>query len=189
MIGLTPPTWVTSDPWPVPRRAPDKPLCDEIAEALRLHREDLIAAGEVAVIERLERLSKHTWHPDRPVEDFRALIDDFAADLSGFSASVLDEAVAEYRRANRWFPHVADLTAICKRLTTERSRRLWRLERVLWAKAEMGRKAETGGYQSYTLEQKIEHHQMMEGYWRERGDLDRVEAERLARETLLAQKS
>lgn len=115
--------------------------------------------GFDTAVSLLTRLAMHFWQPDRPMSHFDPLIEDYGDDLAGYPLDVLQEAMAVWRRREKWFPKVSELLTICEEVVGPRSIRLARLERMLWRQALPDHRPRR--YKDLSEEEKAAHERMM----------------------------
>jgi hypothetical protein len=81
-------------------------------------------SAERQISDSINKLLSHYWIPEQPLNISRMAVDDWLDDLAEFPPSVVKEACADYRRANRERrPTPADVRHRCFQIQSEREQR------------------------------------------------------------------
>lgn len=86
-------------------------------------------AANDEIIYLLTRLAAHysSQHADRSASQWQVVFADYADDLSHLPADIMRDAIATWRRTEKWWPKVSELIAIAMPRLTER---LWERDRL-----------------------------------------------------------
>jgi hypothetical protein len=123
--------------WRMPKTIPAEvvPLLPRaIADLVRALRP--AARDDLAVV--LGRLLAHFYSADRAEASYRLLFEDYLHDLGEFPLAVVEEAAREWRQTKVFWPKVAELLALCRRIHERELDRLARLRFLAWAAERFG---------------------------------------------------